>query len=312
MGKLVVLDVDPGIDDALALIMALRSEELEVSAITTVFGNLSLKKTTLNVLKVLELLKAEVTVARGMARPLKGRRIDAQSIHGKDGLGGATLPVGRMKPGKIRAPDLIIEQALSTGRRSLTIISTAPLTNIASALMKEPEVAKKVDRLISMGGAFGLTRYGYGNQTPVAEFNIYSDPEAANIVYHSGISITAVGLDVTMNPEACLRKEHYAEMQRADTETARFAVEATRSLMERFGYVALHDPLTVAVAVDLTLVRTKPFYVDIETKGELTRGQTVVERRSWIMPRKKPNVDICVSVEGKRFLDLFMDRVIRK
>jgi len=307
-----VLDVDPGIDDALALILALRSEELEVSAVTTVFGNVELEKTTRNALRVMELLGVEVPVAKGRARPLKGKRVEAYHIHGRDGLGGASLPLGRRKPERISAVDLIIDRAMSAGRRGLTLIATAPLTNIASALLKEPRIAGRVDRLISMGGAFGLTPYGYGNQTPTAEFNIYADPEAAKIVYHSGIKITAVGLDVTMNPRACLQKEHYDELLRAGSATARFAAEATRGLMRRFGSVALHDPLAVAVAVDPSLVKTERFYVDVETEGELTRGQTVVERREWVRPRKKPNAEVCVEVDGERFLDLFMDRVARR
>ncbi len=312
MGREVILDVDTGIDDALALILALRSEELEVSAVTTVFGNADLERTTTNTLKILALLGAETPVAKGMARPLKGERVDARQIHGEDGLGGAAPPAGRRTPERISAIDLLIDRAMSAGKRKVTLIATAPLTNIASALMKEPRVAQRVDRLISMGGAFSLSPYGYGNQTPTAEFNIYADPEAARIVYHSGIKLTAVGLDVTMNPDACLRDEQYSEVRKAGTATARFAAEATKGLREKFGSVALHDPLAVAVAVDPTLVKTGKFYVDIETEGELTRGMSVVERREWVRPQRKPHVEVCVEVDGERFLDLFMDRVVRR
>ena len=157
-----------------------------------------------------------------------------------------------------------------------------------------------------------MTPYGHGNVTAAAEFNIWYDPEAARIVFNSGIPITAVGLDVTTHPDNLLSKSRFEEIEKLGTRRARLVADLCRSLVHRFGGLSLHDPLAVAATLDPSLVRTGRFFVDVESVGELTRGQTVADRRDpkYVWRRRKPNVDVCVSVEGERFLKLFMGRVV--
>jgi len=162
-----------------------------------------------------------------------------------------------------------------------------------------------------MGGAFNLTPYGHGNMNAVAEYNIWHDPEAAKIVFDSGIPVKAVGLDVTTNPMNRLTPELFAEIESLDTVRARLVADLCRNFIRRMNGLSLHDPLAVAVAVDPSLVETKRFKVEVETVGDLTRGMTVVDRRRYHrIPEARRNVDVCVSVDNERFLGLFMDRVV--
>jgi len=312
--KQAILDMDPGIDDALAILLALRSPELKLRAITTVSGNVHVDKTSVNALKVLEVAGvSDIPVAKGLSKPLVRQLVTAERFHGVDGLGDTGLPPPKLTLDKRHATDLIIQEVEASEKREITLIATGPLTNIAASLIRSPEISEKVDQLIIMGGAYGVTPYGFGNQTPVAEFNIYVDPEAARIVFGSGIPLTAVGLDVTTNPSAVLESRLYSEICSADTPVAKFISKITRSWIAQWGTITIHDPMAVALCVDRTLFKTDRFHVDVETRGELTVGQTVTDRRFWLeeVYRAKPNVNVCVDVEGKRFLKLFMDRLVR-
>jgi len=309
----VIIDTDPGVDDALALMLAFSSPELSVEGVTTVVGNVSHGRAHSNALKLLEFLGVRgVPVAPGATKPLLRRPLDASEFHGEMGLGEAVLPEPRLKSDERSAVELILEKAEELEER-LTLIAVGPLTNIASALLAEPGLAEAAAGLVIMGGAFNVTTYGHGNVTPVAEFNIWHDPEAARIVLGSGMPVTAVGLDVTTHPDNRLSKEHFEEMETRGTRRSRLVRDLCRRSIRRFGSLSIHDLLAVAAVVDPSLVDTRLFHVDVETVGELTRGQTVADRRELrrIRGRREPNVDVCVSVDSGRFLRLFMDRVVR-
>jgi len=309
--KHVLIDTDPGVDDALALLLAFGSPELKIEGVTTVVGNVSLELANLNSLKLLKLLGAvDVPVASGAAEPLVREAVDGIGIHGKTGLGEAVLPEPTLKLNGRSAVQLIIEKAEELGDR-LTIIPIGPLTNIASAIQAKPGIVDEVEGLVIMGGAFNLTPYGHGNMNALAEYNIWHDPEAAKIVFDSGIPVKAVGLDVTTNPLNRLTPELFAEIESLDTARARLVADLCRDFIRRMNGLSLHDPLAVAVAMDPSLVETKRFKVEVETVGALTRGMTVVDRRRYHrIPEASRNVDVCVSVDNERFLSLFMDRVV--
>jgi purine nucleosidase len=262
-------------------------------------------KTTENSLKILEFLGDDVPVAMGMRRPIMNdvKTIDSVRVHGKDGLGDADLPEPSLKPVSEHAIDFIIDLVdLSKG---LTLISTGPMTNIAMAILKEPEIMSRVENLVSMGGAFGVTPYGFGNVTPVAEFNVYTDPMAAEIAYRSGMNIIAVGLDVTMNPQACVDEMLYDEIASIDTSTAKLFRMMFGHLIESHKSIPLHDPLAVSCVIDPSLVKIERYPVEVELYGRLTRGQTITDRMN-----SGEDVNVCVDVDGHRFLDMIMDRVM--
>jgi len=318
MVQKIILDMDPGIDDALAIMLAMRSPELQVEAITTVGGNVYVDKTSKNALRILEnmvYLKKKPEVAKGLARPLSGKLVTAECFHGEDGLGDSNLPEPEQALSKEHADDLIIKKLLNSSSKEceIALVTTGPLSNLASALLKKSEMAAKISQLIMMGGAFGATEYGFGNITPAAEFNIYNDPEAAKIVIGSEFPITAVGLDVTMNPSAWITRREYDRIKSIKTKNAKLVARIIRKRMESTGLLALHDPMAVAVAIDPSLVTRKKYFVEVETRGEYTRGQTIADRREILPPQTvrigKP-VNVCTSVLGEKFIDLFMERVI--
>jgi len=304
--------MDPGIDDALAIILALRSPELEVQAITTVAGNAELQKTTVNALRALEAIRCvNIPVAAGMPRPLLRELVTASFIHGSDGLGDSSLPKPKIRQTGRHAVNTIHEILDSHPTRAVSIIATGPLTNIASAILLTPEAMARVQRLVVMGGAYGVTQYGYGNVTSVAEYNIHTDPEAAKIVFDSGLPVRAVGLDVTTQPDSQFTRAHYHEASHTRTRTARFVERIIRRYMRRFDKLALHDPVAVAVTACEELGSYKPYHVDVETMGSLTLGQTVICRGNRHRSLSKANAEVSVKIKGSEFLDLFMDRVVR-
>jgi purine nucleosidase/pyrimidine-specific ribonucleoside hydrolase len=306
----VLIDTDPGVDDALALLLAFSSPELTVEGITTVVGNVSLELANLNALKLLEFLGArDVPVASGAGKPLSRTAVDGVNIHGLMGLGEAVLPEPTMQLDERSAVQLIKEKAEELGDQ-LTIIPLGPLTNIASAIQDKPGIFDDIAGLVIMGGAFNVTPYGHGNMNAVAEYNIWHDPEAAKIVFDSGVPVKAVGLDVTTDPMNRLSPEMFAMIESLDTARAHLVADLCRSLVKRKNGLSLHDPLAVAVAVDPSLVETMRVKVEVETVGALTRGMTVVDRRRYHKTSAEGNVDVCFSVKSERFLELFMGRVV--
>ncbi len=301
--------MDGGIDDALALILALLSPELEVAGITAVSGNVPVQQATLNALRVVELLgRFDVWVARGLANPLIRDPIRATRYHGRDGLGDSKLPLPKTKPHEKSALDLLSEEISSARSRGLSIIATGPLTNVAALFTSNPDAAGKIEELVIMGGAYGLTEYGFGNETPVAEFNIYSDPEAAKIVFESGTVLKAVGLDVTMIPEAQLSPGDYSAIRKSGTKTAQFASKILAKTMRKRKRFALHDPMAVATRVKPSLFEFENHSVAIETRGEYTTGMTVTDKRSQSQNKRpiRAKVAICTNVKVGSFKQVIL------
>jgi purine nucleosidase/pyrimidine-specific ribonucleoside hydrolase len=311
----VIIDTDPGIDDALALILALRSPELSVEAVTTACGNVGVDLTTRNALRVLEIAAPgePPPVARGADRPLARPPRDAAHVHGADGLGDLRgYPEPRGRPADSPAHEALLA-AVRRAPGTLTLITLGPLTNVALALRADPHAMRGLRRVVIMGGAAAVP----GNVTPVAEFNVWADPEAAQTVLESGLPVTLVGLDVTQ--QVRLLPEAIADRfgPRRDP-VSRLICDMAPTILdfsgrhERAPGITLHDPLTVAVACDPTLVRTERRPIRVETRGEHTAGMTVVDRRPG-SPRggDTPMVDIAVAVDAERALALILERLSR-
>ncbi|MFL5757708.1 MAG: nucleoside hydrolase [Chloroflexota bacterium] len=332
----VLLDVDTGIDDSLALLYAVASPEADLVAVTCVSGNVEARQVAINSRAVLELAgREDVEVALGRETPLVRPLETTPTTHGRQGLGHARLPPPRAPLSQRFGPDVIVEEAR---RRpgELLLVTVGPLTNLALAVLREPELPRLVRRWVLMGGAYRTP----GNTSPTVEWNIHCDPEAAKICFAAWSPTgtegapwprpLALGLDVT--ERATLTPQHVVALARragsspredlselggsiAGDPIVRFLADALRFYMEfhrqfdGFYGAYIHDALALAAALDPTLVRTEPVAVDVETGGTLTTGQTVADwRRHW---RRPPNVDVAVDVDGARFLEQFVDRVGR-
>ncbi|NQX68364.1 nucleoside hydrolase [Paenibacillus alba] len=305
MTKKVILDVDTGVDDALGILLAIRSGEMDVLGITTVNGNVSLEQATKNTCKILQLLgkEDEIPVVKGADKPLMRQTYFEHRVHGSDGLGGALSDMEVHKTAaEGHASDFIVDQVRQHAGE-VTLVMTAPLTNLAIAVMKYPELIHQVKEVIVMGGVV----LGFGNVTPTAEYNMYVDPEAAKIVFQAGFpALTLVGLDVTR--KALLTDEHIRLL--GDSPISRYIQESTADYMKRYyerngvKACALHDPLAVGVALNKELVTTRHYYVDVETKSELCDGQTVCDFQNRLS--KEPNIHVCTDVSADAFLELFI------
>ncbi|MFC1802375.1 nucleoside hydrolase [Thermoproteota archaeon] len=307
--KHIILDTDPGVDDALAFLLAFNSPEIKVEAVTTVAGNVNHTKGHRNAKKLMEFIGAtEVPVCAGAEKPLIRLMSHAEKFHGKTGLGEAKLPEPKMKTDPRKAVDMIIQKADEFGKK-LILVAVGPLTNIAAAILADPKLSEKVEKLVIMGGAFNLTPYGLGNASAVAEFNIWHDPEAANIVFNSGIPIVAAGLDTTTHPDYRMSVDMFNEIKAKNDRRSKLVVDLCKSLVEKFDGFNLHDPQAIAYVIDPSMFRTERYKVDLEVHGELTRGMTVVERRYYRKVKEDAKMDIIVEVDAERFLSLIMNRV---
>ncbi len=306
MNKKVIIDCDVGVDDALALILAFHSPELEVEAVTGVNGNVPLDRVFENIQKVLSLIQPSQspTIARGAEKPLRGEPVYASSFHGEDGLGGAKIvrkdqeKHWRVSPG--RAEDLILEKARQHPGE-ITLVATGPLTNVALGLQKDPEGMRLLKEVVIMGGAVRTK----GNVTPFAEFNFFVDPLAAKIVLESGLPITLVPLDATHQVFLTSRIME-EEIIPINTPFSVFAVEATGYRSGRFRPEAevsyLHDPLAVGVTIRPDLAQKERLALRVEArKGEKYGHVTEV--------RGDPKVDVCLGVNSEEFLELFISRL---
>ena len=294
----IVLDCDPGHDDAIALLLALASPEVELVGVTTVHGNQTLEKTTENALRVLELVgRGDVPVAAGADRPLVRDLHVAAHVHGESGLDGPELPAATARPVEQHAVDFLLQHV----DEEVVLVPTGPLTNVALAL----ERGLRAQRIVLMGGAIAE-----GNMTPAAEFNIWADPEAAQSVFRSGLPVTMIGLDVT---HRALLTPPWAERFRAAGRVGTFVaelVEFFKRYHERtYGWdgAPIHDAVALAQAFRPDLVRTEHVNVEVETESELCRGRTVVDR--WRRTERPPNADVGVDVDGDAFFELLLERV---
>ena len=306
--------MDPGIDDALALILALKSSEIQVLGITTVAGNAPVEMTSTNARRVLEHLNiTSIPVAMGAAKPLEHPLGDALDYHGPDGLGQCNLPPPRLPLHPAKACDFIAELVLSTPGE-ITLVATGPLSNVALAFERHPKLAKALARLVIMGGAYGLTPYGKGNRTPFAEFNIWQDPEAASIVLGSAVDIFAVGLDVSTNPTACLNSQHLEQLEMGHTPSARLATKLIEYAMKRHGRCELHDPLALAALLDISLFNFISAPVEIITGNGWDRGITHIlpSDGCHLIADSSQLIHIAAGVDGPRFLNLFLSRILQE
>ena len=338
----VIIDTDPGVDDALALLLAMRSPELKIEAITAVAGNVPLELSLPNALRMVEISgRTDIPVAAGAKAPLQRRLVTATYAHGENGLGGAVFPEPTIKPVSEPAAELI-RQVIRKYPGEVSLIPIGPMTNIATALDLDSELAGMVRRIVMMGGSLSG-----GNITPAAEFNVYVDPEAARIVFQSGIPITMVGLDVTR--KTSLTDEHVRVLEAAKNPVSQAAAKIGRNAINHNreqGFLIgpnMHDSLAVAGFLDPSLLTLKDYYVDVETTGELTAGETLgyspsagdlkrkpgtekqgemtmsirgsaptlASTRTSLVLRDKfvPNAKVAVNVDSSRFFDLLIGRL---
>ena len=318
----VIIDTDPGTDDALAIFLALNSPELKVEALTPVAGNVPLELTLPNALRLLEIAgKSHIPVAAGADRPLVRRLITATYAHGENGLGGIQFPEPTTKPVPESAAQLI-RRMVHASPHEINIIALGPLTNIATAFREDPELPRLIPNLTIMGGSLSG-----GNVSPAAEFNIYVDPEAAQIVFRSGVPLTMVGLDVTRR--AMLREEDIQRMESSSKPEGRAAGKIARASMNRVrqtsatGGPAMHDSLAVGTFINPAVVTLQDLFVEIETAGTFTAGETIGYRKAPMRgsppmanapvatPSKefKPNARVALDVDVERFLKLLVDRI---
>ncbi|HET6945899.1 MAG TPA: nucleoside hydrolase [Gaiellaceae bacterium] len=302
MSTPIVIDCDPGHDDAIAILLALASPEVELRGVTTVAGNQTLDKTTRNALKILELGgRTDIPVAAGSDRPLVRALRTAAHVHGETGLDGPDLPEPTTKPVDAHAVDLLADLL----EPDVVLVPTGPLTNVAVLLESRPDVRNRLERIVWMGGAIAE-----GNVTPAAEFNAFVDPEAAAVVFESGVEVTMIGLDVT----------HQALFTRAHADRLRGTGRAGRAVAElsdffqrfhesRYGFDGspIHDAVAVAEVIDPSLVTTVHCNVEVETASQYCDGRTVVDR--WQVTERRRNCRAGVAIDAERFLELLIERI---
>lgn len=307
MGRPIIIDADPGQDDAVAILLALASPELDVVAITTVAGNVPQPLVTANALAMCELAgRTDVPVYKGADGPLERELRTAEYVHGPTGIDGADLPTPTTKAKHGHAVDFIIATCLSADD-PITICPVGPLTNVAAAIARQPSIVSTIREVALMGGGF----FEGGNTTPVAEFNIFVDPEAASIVFNSGVPLTMFPLDVTHKalvlPDDLKRFSGLGTQ--AGTAVAGMIDYYERHDIEKYGFAGapLHDPCVIAYLIEPQLFGGKPCRVDVETESELTMGQTVVDW--WGVTGAEPNAMVIDSVDRQGFIDLLVERI---
>ncbi|CAM8674373.1 pyrimidine-specific ribonucleoside hydrolase RihA [Leclercia sp. M-A074-M] len=303
----IILDCDPGHDDAIALVLALASPELELKAVTSSAGNQTPDKTLRNVLRMLTLLKrGDIPVAGGAIKPLMRDLIIADNVHGESGLDGPALPEPDFAPQDCTAVELMAN-VLRESTEPVTLVSTGPQTNVALLLNGHPELHAKIARIVILGGAMGL-----GNWTPAAEFNIFVDPEAAEIVFQSGIPVVMAGLDVTH--QAQIMAEDIERFRRIGNPVATTVAELLDFFMEyhkteKWGFqgAPLHDPCTIAWLLKPEIFNTAKRWVGVETQGKYTQGMTVVDY--YFLSGNTPNTDIMLDIDRQAFVDLLAEKL---
>ena len=307
----IIIDTDPGQDDAVAILLALASpEEIEVLGITAVAGNVPLSLTEKNARIVCELAgRPDIPVYAGCDRPLKRKLVTAEHVHGKTGLDGPELPEPKIKLQEKHGVDFIIDTILQEPENSISLCPLGPLTNIASAILKQPKIVSRIKKIVLMGGAY----FEVGNITPAAEFNIFVDPDAAKIVFEAGIDMVVMPLDVT---HKALVTEKRNEAFRQLKSPVGVAVAEMTDFFERFDKekygssgAPLHDPCVTAYLIDPKIFSGKNINVEIETKSELTLGMTVADW--WGVTDRKANTFFVGDLDSDKFFSLLTERLGR-
>jgi inosine-uridine nucleoside N-ribohydrolase len=303
----IVFDTDPGIDDSLAILLALASPELKVEGISIVHGNCSVEQALSNALGVLELAHAShIPVARGFALPLVQPSLLAPETHGNAGIGYARLPSSTVQPVAQHSVEFLIEKIMSTPQ-DITLVCIGPLTNLAVALRMEPGIIEAVKDVFIMGGAIRHQ----GNTSPLAEFNVYVDPHAAHMVYHSGMPITLVPLDVTY--QCILTHADVERLQRIDSPITRFIADSTRFYMEyhdeyqQIDGCIINDPLALALTFAPELCDYEEHYVDVDLSGGVSLGKTFAD--FYKMNQRAANMKLALGVRARDFMELFLERM---
>ena len=306
MPKRIIIDTDPGVDDAFAFLLALASPEIQLEALTTTQGNVTLEKATRNALSVLELGHAShIPVAAGSVLPLVNPLRASADVHGASGIGNSKLPEPSTQPLPQHAVDYLTERVLAEPGE-LSIFPIGPLTNLAMAIRKEPKFAPAVKELVIMGGAITEN----GNVTPLAEFNIFVDPHAAHIVFHAGVPITLIPLDVSH--KCLLKQEHVDRLMKIDSPITRFIKDSIEiyfkfSYERGFSGCALHDPLTLATVIAPELLTLKEYYVDVDHSTGVAMGKTFAD--IFNVTKKPANMKVAMDVRGDDFIELFLQRM---
>lgn len=322
--KKIIIDTDPGTDDALAILLALNSPEVDVRALTVVPGNVTAKQGLENALKLVSLAnRCDVTVAAGAQHPLFQKLVTAEFWHGANGMANIELPAPKCKADDRWAPDVII-QTVRAAPHEITLVPIGPLTNIALAVEKDPGIVPLVKEVVIMGGSISG-----GNVNAVAEANIFGDPEAAQVVFQAGWPLTMVGADV--GERTLFTSKQVEELSQTHGTLNDFVVKVLKflvALSQKYGVdgTAMYDPLAVGSVIDPSVIQTKPMHVDVETKGEFTRGETVANRRNSIernvpfegrlrvegIEPVKPNANVAIGSDAAKFTELYISRLKNK
>ena len=300
-----ILDCDPGHDDALAIILAAKNPALKLIGITTVSGNGGISKVTFNARRIATLVNLDLPIAEGSGKSLLGAVEEATDIHGESALDGAELPEPKVELSNLHAVDLMAK-LLRESAEKVTIVATGPLTNVALFLKMYPTLKEKVKEIVFMGGS--ATR---GNRTPYAEFNIWMDPEAADVVLRSGLPLTMCGLDVTH--QALVTKEIFQRLEAMGTGVSKTIIGLLKFFAKTYDEVfempdpPLHDPVAVALLINRNVVKTKKVNVQVELTGSLTRGATVVDLHNKL--GESANCEVALELDFSVFWDLMLDAI---
>ena len=301
----IILDCDPGHDDAVAIMLAAINPKIELLGITVVAGNQKLEKTVNNALKVCNHLNLDVPVFSGMSRPMIREQLIADDIHGETGLDGPKFEELKIKAEDKHAVNFIIETLMNSDEK-ITLVPTGPLTNIGMAIRFEPRIIEKINRIVLMGGSYQL-----GNMTPAAEFNILADPDAAHIVFSSGVKVVMMGLDLTR--QASATKEVVEKIKSLNNKASKLFVDLMEffaaSQKNVFGWSAppVHDPTTIAYIIDPECIEVKPMFCEIELWSERSYGRTLCDYFGIL--KKEPNVDVAVKLDFDRFWNLIYENL---
>ena len=301
----IILDCDPGHDDAVAIMLAGINPKIELLGITVVAGNQKLEKTVNNALKVCNHLNLDVPVFSGMSRPMIREQLIADDIHGETGLDGPKFEELKIKAEDKHAVNFIIDTLMNSDEK-ITLVPTGPLTNIGMAIRFEPRIIEKINRIVLMGGSYQL-----GNMTPAAEFNILADPDAAHIVFSSGVKVVMMGLDLTR--QASATKEVVEKIKSLNNKASKLFVDLMEffaaSQKNVFGWSAppVHDPTTIAYIIDPECIEVKPMFCEIELWSERSYGRTLCDYFGIL--KKEPNVDVAVKLDFDRFWNLVYENL---